>query len=171
MRALLAAAVSVSLLTLLACASKPPKPKYVDEKNEAKYAQARTIAEAPEKVMRAARAVLDQLTRDSNPAASDKVQNDDNTIYTGWVYGMARDKYVQYDFNGTPRRKQLQVRRIYGYTVEKTLAGSQVKMNVEEELQQINLKNGEHEGWKRVEPDPAAYDMLLRRLREEIRGE
>lgn len=171
MRALLAAAVSVSLLTLLACASKPPKPKYVDEKNEAKYAKARTLAEPPEKVKIAARAVLDQLTRDSNPQAPDKVQDDDDTIYTGWVYGLAKDKYVQYDYNGTPRRKQLGVRRIYGYTINQALAGSEVKMNVEEELEQIDLKNGSHEGWKRVETDPAAYDLLLRRLREEVRNQ
>lgn len=170
MKAILHSTIALSLLSLLACASKPPKPKYVDEKNEAKYAQARTIAEPPEKVKRAARAALDQLTRESNPQASDKVQDDENTIYTGWVYAQAKDKYVQYDYNGTPRRKQLAVRHIYGFTIDQTLAGSAVKMNVEEELEQISLKTGEHEGWKRVEADPAAYDLLLRRLRENLRA-
>lgn len=164
-------AVALSLFSFFACASKTPKPKYVDEKNEAKYAQARTLAEPPEKVMRAARAVLDGLTRESNPQASDVVKAEEDTLFTGWVYGLAKDKYVQYDFNGSPRRKQLGVRRIYGYTINPTLAGSQVKMNVEEEIQEIDLKTGEPKGWKRVDTDPASYDLLLRRLREEVRNE
>lgn len=157
--------------SLASCASKAPKPKYMDEKNEAKFANSRTLAEPPEKVLRAARSVLDELTKGSDPQAPDPVKNEDDSIFTGWVYGQAKDKYVQYDYNGTPRRKQLSLRRIYGFTVNPTLAGSSVAMNVEEEIQEIDLKSGEPKGWKRVNTDPAAYDLLLRRLREEIRSQ
>lgn len=143
----------------------------MDEKNEAKFSKSRTLAEPPEKVLRAARNVLDELTKESEPQAPDAVKTEEHTVFTGWVYGQAKDKYVQYDYNGTPRRKQLALRRIYGFTVNPTLAGSQVAMNVEEELQEVDLKSGEPKGWKRVEPDPAAYDLLLRRLREQIRAQ
>lgn len=143
----------------------------MDEKNEAKYSQTRDLAHSPEKVMRAARAVLDQLTRESDPQASESVQAAGDSIETGWVYGKAKDKYVRYDYNGTPQRRPLAVRRIYNFIVQESLAGSLVKMKVKEELQQINLKTGKHEDWKKVEADPATYDLLLRRLQEEIREE
>ncbi len=163
--------LALTAISLAACASKAPKPKYMDEKNEAKFSRNRTLAEPPEKVLRGARAVLDELTKESNPQASDVVKAENNSVFTGWVYGLAKDKYVQFDYNGTPRRKQLSVRRIYGFSVSPTLAGSEVKMNVEEELQEIDLKTGENQGWKRVDTDPAAYDLLLRRLREKVRSE
>jgi len=163
--------LSLAVLSLSACASKAPKPKYMDEKNEAKFARKRTLAEPPEKVLRGARAVLDELTRESDPQASDVVKTEGSSVFTGWVHGLAKDKYVQYDYNGTPRRKQLGMRRIYSFTVSPALAGSEVEMNVKEELQEIDLKTGENKGWKRVDADPAAYDLLLRRLREKVRSE
>src|SRR5688500_4804614 len=108
-------ALSLALLAFTACASKTPKPKYMEEKNQAKFATSHEFAEKPEKVLRAARTVLDELTRSSEPAASDSVKGDENTVHTGWVYSrVSPDKYVRYDFNGAPRRKDLAVRRIYG---------------------------------------------------------
>ena len=159
----------MAVLSFSGCASKTPKPKFVDEKNEAKYAKSRAFDSPPEKVKMAARAVLDQLTHASEPAASESVKEEENTLFTGWVYGVAKDKYVQYDYNGTPRRKPLSVRRIYGYKIEPSLSGSQVTMSVEEEIQEVDLSSGSPKGWKRMETDPAAFDLLLRRLREQIR--
>src|SRR5207248_2089935 len=96
-------------------------------------------------------------------------KDDENSLFTGWVYTpVSRDKYVQYDYNGTVRRKDLAVRRIYGYTISPSLAGSSVEMSVEEEIQDVDLKTGEPKGWKRVEPEKASYDMLLRRLKENL---
>lgn len=158
-------------LFFLACSTPSHKPKFMDEKNEAKFSHSRTLAEPPEKVMRAATAVLDELTKASDPQAPEPVKQEDEAVHTGWVYGIAKDKYVQYNFNGTPRRKELAVRRIYGFTVEPTLAGSQVEMSVKEEIQEVDLKSGAPKGWKRVDADPAAYDLILRRLREKLREE
>lgn len=157
------------VLTLLAtaCASGPPKPKYVEEKNQAKFATAKELKQKPEAVLLAARAALDELTRASVPQASDTVQSENNSLYTGWVYNpTSKDKYVQYDFNGTMQRKDLAVRRIYGYEVTPSVAGSHVAMSVEEEIEEVNLKTGETEGWKRVKPEQAAYDMMFRKLKE-----
>ena len=160
------------LLTFGACASKTPKPKYVEEKNQAKFATTEAIAEKPDEVLRAARAVLDKLTHESSPPASEAVKGDENAIHTGWIYSTAsRDKYVRYDYNGTLRRKDLALRRIYGITVSPSLAGSQVALSVEEEIQQVDLKTGEAKDWKRVDPERAAYDMLLHKLKEQIRAD
>jgi site-specific DNA-methyltransferase (adenine-specific) len=159
-------AVVLALSIFPACSSSPPKPKYMEEKNQAKFAKTRDLSAAPDQAIRAARAVLDQLTRDSNPQASEPVKADGNTIYTGWVYSRAsRDKYVRYDYNGAPQRKDLAVRRIYGYTVEKALSGSKVALNIEEEIQMVDLKTGDPTKWKRVDTEEAAYDMLMRKYR------
>ena len=164
--------LSVGLLLLTSCASQKPQPKYMEEKNQAKFATSHDFAEEPQKVIRAARAVLDALTKESVPAATEIVRDDGNTLMTGWVYAPAsKDKYVRYDFNGSPRRKNLQVRRVYQYTVTPGLSGSQVLMNIKEEIEEVNLKTGEHEGWKKVEPEQAAFDLFLKRLREQIRAE
>lgn len=161
--------LAVIALSFAACASKTPKPKYVEEKNQAKFSTSHELTQKPDDVLLAARAVLDKLTRDSTPQASGPVQSDENSLFTGWVYLPAsRDKYVQYDYNGTVRRKELAVRRIYGYTVSPSLAGSSVAMSVEEEIQDVDLKTGEPKGWKRVEPETAAYDQLLRKLKEAL---
>jgi hypothetical protein len=165
-------AVLLLLTAFSACSHGPPKPKYVEEKNQAKFATTHAFTEPPEKVLRAGRAVLDRLTHESTPQASDAVRSDDNSVFTGWVYGTAsRDKYVQYDDNGAPRRKDLAVRRIYGYTVTPSLSGSRVELSVEEEIQRVDLETGKPKDWKRVEPEQAAYDMLLHKLQEAIRAE
>jgi len=143
----------------------------MDEKNEAKFARTRTLAETPEKVMQAAKAVLDELTRASDPQAPDPVKSEGDTVFTGWVYSVSKDKYVQYDYNGTPRRKPLTLRRTYSFSVKPSLAGSEVTMKVEEEIQEIDLKTGESKSWKRMEAEPSAYDLMLRRLREQVRAQ
>jgi hypothetical protein len=163
---------AVLALLFAACASGPPKPKYMEEKNQAKFATEKEMKAHADDVLRAARAVLDRLTQDSTPQASSAVQSEDNSVYTGWVYNpVSRDKYVRYDYNGAPLRKDLAVRRIYGFEVKPSLAGSHVKMSVEEEIQQIDMKTGEPDGWKRVEPEQAAYDMLFHKLQEAVRAE
>ncbi len=163
---------TLALLFSFGCASKKPKPKYVEEKNQAKFSRSSSLSQEPDQVLRAARVVLDKLTRESSTQASAPVKEEENTIYTGWVYSTAsKDKYVQYDYNGSPRRKDLAVRRIYGFTVSPSLAGSQVALNVEEEVQHVDMKSGEAKDWKRADPEQAAFDMLLRKLKEEIRAE
>jgi hypothetical protein len=161
--------LTLFVFSLAACASKTPKPKYVEEKNQAKFSSVHELTQKPDDVQLAARRVLDKLTHDSTPQASSAVQSDENALFTGWVYLPAsRDKYVQYDYNGTVRRKELAVRRIYGFTVSPSLAGSSVAMSVEEEVQDLDLTTGEPKGWKRVEAESASYDMLLRKLKEAL---
>ena len=160
----------VLALSFAACASKTSKPKYVEEKNQAAYATVKEVNAKPEAVRLAARAVLDELTKASSPEpASGEVQTDDDSLFTAWVYSpVSRDKYVNYDYNGTMQHKTLVVRRIYGYEITPSLAGSHVKLQAEEEVQQLDLKTGEPKGWKRVDPEKATYDLLYRKLKEHL---
>lgn len=155
---------------LSSCASSADKAKYREEKNAPKFGNSRSYVEAPEDILLAARAVLDELSRESNPPATSSVKMTDDSAQTGWVYSISKDKYVEFQFNGTPRRKPLRIRRKYTYTVNPSLAGSQVLMTVDEDLMKIDLKTGEEKGWSSVEADPQAFDLLARRLSEKLRS-
>lgn len=152
----------------LSSCSSGPKAKYKEEQNTPKFAQAKAFTESPDTVLRAARAVLDELQRESDPPTNASLKGNDESVRTGWVYSMSKDKYVEYDFNGTPKRKQLAVRRKYTYTAVPGLAGTQVSYGIEEEIQKVDLKSGEPTGWESVEPAQAAYDMMNKRLRLRI---
>lgn len=158
----------VAIALLLSACSSGPKAKYKEEENTAKFATERSFTETPDTVLRAARAVLDELMHESDPPATGALKGNEESVRTGWVYGLSKDKWVAYDFNGTPRRKQLAVRRKYTYTVVPGLAGTKVNYGIEEELQQVDLKSGEPTGWKSVEPAQGAYDMMAKRLRQKI---
>jgi len=170
MRNTLALLLALPLL-LASCAGKTPPPALKEEKNKAKFAESRAFTEKPELVLAAAHAALDELTRESDPPASGPVQAETGSVKTGWVHGRSRDKYVQYDYNGSPRRKQLTVRRQYSAGVQPALAGSQVELGIEEELEEVDLKTGLPKGWKSVKPDPAAFDLLMKRIRDRIRSQ
>lgn len=157
-------------LALAACASSPDQGKYREEKNAPKFGNTRSYVETPEEIMLSATAVLDELSRESEPAASGALKTTSESVQTGWVYSVSKDKYVEFKFNGTPRRKPLRIRRKYAYTVTPSLSGSQVQMNVEEEVMQIDLKTGVEKGWSGVETDPQAFEMMSRRLAEKNRS-
>lgn len=155
----------IILLSLTACSSSP---KYKEEENTPKFATSRSFTENPETILRAARAVLDELSRESNPPATGALKGNDESVRTGWVYSTSKDKYVEFDFNGSPRRKLLGMRRKYSYTAVPNLAGSQVTFGVEEEIQDVDAKSGEANGWKSVDPSPSAYDLMAKKLRQKI---
>jgi nucleoside-specific outer membrane channel protein Tsx len=158
-------------LTLAACASSNPQmADYKEEKNAPKFGNSREFAEDPKDVMLAARAVLDELTQQSEPQASGAIKGKGETVETGWVYSTAKNRYVEYQFNGKPARKPLRLRRIYSYTVTPNLSGTLVVMKIEEELMNIDFKNGKEKGWESVNPDTAAYDQLSRQLKEKLRS-
>jgi hypothetical protein len=159
-------ALTISL-SLLACSSGP-KAKYKEEENTPKFATGRAFTETPDTILRAARAVLDEMMRDSEPKATGSLKGNDESVRTGWVYSLSKDKYVEFPFNGTKKRKILQVRRKYTYTAVPGLAGSQVTYGIEEEIQKVDLKTGEPDGWSSVEPAQYAYDEMQKRLRQRI---
>lgn len=157
--------VSLLGIFVFGCSSGP---KYKEEKNTPKFATARSFTEKPDEVLRAGRAVLDELMRESDPPATGSLKGNTETVSTGWVYANSKDKYVEYLFNGTPQRKRLAVRRKYSYTALPSLAGSEVTFGIEEEIQQLDLKSGEPTGWKSVDPAQSAYDDMARRLKTKL---
>lgn len=158
----------LAIFALSSCASKNAA-KYKEEA-QPKFSSSRALVEKPEQVRNAARAVLEEITAESDPAASGAVHEDEDAIRTGWVYSTSKDKYVVFDFNGSPKRKQLAARRKIAYSVSPALAGSMVTVRVEEEIQEVDLKTGEPKGWKNVAPDQNVYDQLIKRIRDKIRA-
>lgn len=155
-------------LLLAGCASNPSKAKYAVEKNAPKFANSRSYVESPDAVRIAARAALDTLNHESDPPVNGTIKDGD-VMRSGWVYGVSKNRYVEFKANGRPGRKELRVRRRYGYGITPSLSGTDVAFQVEEETMQVDLKTGEERGWKSEPTDPAVYDMLARRLTDELR--
>jgi hypothetical protein len=153
---------------LASCASNPHHAKYGVEKNAPKFANTRSYVEEPAVVRTAARAALDSLNHESDPPTTGSIKDGD-VMRTGWVYGVSKNRFVEYKVAGKPGRKELRYRRKYGYGITPSLAGTDVSLQVEEESMQVDLRTGEEKGWKSVEADPAAYDMLARRLTDQLR--
>src|SRR5688500_266912 len=99
-----------SLLLLALClsfagCSSGPKPKYKEEENTPKFSTGRSFTESPDTILRAARAVLDELMRASEPPATGALKGNDESVRTGWVYSTSKDKWIEIPFNGSPKRK------------------------------------------------------------------
>lgn len=158
-------------LIFIACSTQKPA-KMKTETNHPKFANSRSFENSPEDLREAAKRALQELIDRSEPAtnATVKEDKDKNQISTGWVYGKSKDKYVEYNFNGVPKRKILNVRRKYTYSISPSLAGAEVNVSTEEEIEKVDLKTGETKGWSKMEPDIATYDDLISRLRQKVRA-
>ena len=155
------------LVLLSACAQKKAK-NYTEQ--SPKFSNSRSFQESPALVKKAAEKVLQDLLENSDPATDSSVKTENEKLSLGWVYENSKDKSVVYDFNGAPQRKILKVRRKIAFTVHPALAGSEVVISAEEEIENLDLKSGERKGWKPVSVDPGFYDRLMQRLREKIRA-
>ena len=160
--------ISLIAFTAISCSSK--KTAQYKEDKSPQFANSRQFDESPETVKRAAKAVLEELASESNPPAANAVREDGDSVNTGWVYGKSKDKFVEYNFNGAPRRKILSVRRKYDYNVSSSLAGTQVTVSIQEEIETVDLKTGNPTGWKNVAPDQKMVDHLVKLMREKIRS-
>lgn len=155
-------------ITATSCAGK--KTAQYKEDKSPQFANSRQFDESPEVVKRAAKAVLEDLSHESDPPAANAVREEGDRVNTGWVYGKSKDKYVEYNFNGAPRRKTLSVRRKYEYNINSSLAGTQVTVAIQEEIESVDLKTGNPTGWKNVAPDQKMVDHLIKLIREKIRS-
>lgn len=156
------------VLVMSSCATAKHPKEIVQE--QPKFANSRSFEEEPKFVKAAAQKVLEDMIQASDPPTNAAVKIEGDTLRSGWVYGVSKDKYVSYDFNGAPRRKALKVRRNFIFTVTPSLAGSNVVVSADEELEKIDLKSGESKGWRSAAVDNSVYDEMLRRLKEKIRS-
>ena len=90
------------------------------------------------------------------------------TLETDWIYSESRDKYVEYRLNDLPRRKYLEVRLKYKINAERTLGGTQVGVDLEEEV--ANLKaDGTSKGFSGTDqPDTSRQNEILDKIQSAI---
>lgn len=160
------------LLLSTACAHQNTAKNRV-EKNTAHFANSKTFENPVSDVEKATFLLLKEKIAASNPAttgADPKVEKDPSRISTGWIYEVSKDKYLEYQVNKSPRRKKLSVRRQYSVTILPSVAGSDVTISVQEEIEDIDLKTGASKGWKASSVDTAAYQQFYSDLGDKIRS-
>jgi len=165
------ASLFISLLLLNACAQKNIAKEKV-EKNQPKFSSSHSFENSIKEVKSAAEKVLQNYLENNQNPMSDaaKIEKEMNKISVGWVYSEAKDKYIEYKMNGFPKRKTLKVRRKYSFSLNPSLAGTDVEIIIQEELENIDLKTGEFKNWKSVKPDSTQYQKLLLELIDEVRA-
>ena len=82
---------------------------------------------------------------------------------TDWIYSQSRDKYVEYTIDSIPRRKPLQVRLKQTIVARRSIAGVQISVRTEEELERIKA-DGSPNGYEEVSPDSSRAAELLDRI-------
>jgi hypothetical protein len=83
---------------------------------------------------------------------------------TDWSYGESRDKYVEYQVNGTPRRKNLMTRYRFEVIASRVMGGTDVRIKMDEEIERLK-PNGDSAGWDSVDrPDTSRQGELLDRI-------
>jgi hypothetical protein len=70
-------------------------------------------------------------------------------LETGWIYGQSRDKYIEYQVNGSPRKTYLQTRFRYLVTAKSQIGGVTVTVKTKEEIEKLN-SDGSPAGYSSV---------------------
>jgi hypothetical protein len=90
------------------------------------------------------------------------------TAETDWAYTQSRDKYFEYEVNGTPRKKYLQARMRFVIRAEKKLGAVNVAVRFEEELEKMRT-DGTADGYEASEAvDSSRASELLDRINQAI---
>lgn len=86
------------------------------------------------------------------------------SLETDWIYTRSNDKYVETQANGLPRKVYLQLRLKYKVDAKSAIAGTNVKVDTDEEYEVLGA-DGDSEGWaKSSAPDSARAADLLDRI-------
>lgn len=72
------------------------------------------------------------------------------TLNSDWVYSQSRDKYEEYDVNGSPRKKYLQTRVKFHVIAETEIGGTRVEVQTSEEIEKLK-PDGSPAGYERPE--------------------
>lgn len=93
---------------------------------------------------------------------------DERTWDTDWVESQSRDKYVEYQLEGVPKRKNLGVRLKYRVIAAKALGGVSLKVRQWEELEKLDSR-GKSLGYEEVTAlDTSRSSELLERVQQAI---
>jgi hypothetical protein len=92
----------------------------------------------------------------------------ERTLETNWIYGQSRDKYIEYKVNETPRKKYLKTRFKYLISAHKNIGGTDVKVDLDEEIEELN-GDGTSKGYSSTDlKDSSRMNELLDRINQAI---
>lgn len=161
---------NIFLLAVLVVSCASQKSATYHEDKIPAYEQSKDFSQKPDVLLPAAKKVLDSLISASDPKADDQtVQQENNTLKTGWIYATSKDKYLVYKFNGMPKRIPLKVRRQINLELSPSIAGSLAKIFIKEEIENLDKTTGQFKSWDGVKTDNAAYQDILSQLTLEAR--
>ncbi len=115
---------------------------------------------------------FDVVWKGTKKALSDyrieEADEEDGLIVTDWAYSTSARRYVEVKVNGMPRRKYLQTRYKYKVYVKRQIVGTQVQVNLNEQVENIN-NDGIFKGWSDAEePDSARENETLKNIERTI---
>ncbi len=106
--------------------------------------------------------ILDRDPKEVNPLELKKLT--ERTLETDWVYGQSRDKYHEYQVNGSPRKVYLQSRFKYFIEAKSQIGGVKVSIKTHEEIEELNA-DGTPSGYVEMkEPDPSRPSDLIDKI-------
>jgi hypothetical protein len=86
------------------------------------------------------------------------------TLKTDWFYTQSRDKYQQYESNGSPRKVYLQTRIKYEIDARRVMGGVDVTVSTSEEVEKLK-KDGTPDGYDKADqPDPSRASEILDKI-------
>lgn len=90
------------------------------------------------------------------------------TLDTEWFYAQSRDKYQEYEANGSPRKVYLQTRIKYRVEAKRSIGGTDVTVKTLEEVERLN-PDGTPEDYETSDsPDPSRANEILDRINQVI---
>ena len=143
--------IALSLFSFSACTTIPAvkTPAY------APLQQERMFEYSFPRVWRAIQDVASKykiLRMTSQPPVTKESQIEDQSegkIETDWSYSQSRDKYEEYQIDGSPRKVHLQSRFKYVIVATRVLGGTQVEIKTEEEIEKVKAR-GASDGFTRT---------------------
>jgi len=94
----------------------------------------------------------------------------ERTLETDWIYTRSNDKYVEYKVNGSPRKKYLQTRVKYFIKAERSIGGTRVLVNLQEEVERLDEKGGSEDYEEVHQVDSSRVKGLLDKINLGILG-
>lgn len=92
----------------------------------------------------------------------------ERSLETDWIYSQSRDKYVEYTVNGFKRKKYLQIRYRVKLKAERVMGGTQVVVDIDEEIEKLK-EDGSSAGFTRApDPDSSRSNEILNQIEQAI---
>lgn len=90
------------------------------------------------------------------------------TLKTDWIYGLSRDKYVEFKVNDFPRKQYLQTRFRFRVEAKRVMGGTQLTVDMDEQIEKLEA-SGKSAGYDDVEhPDSSRANGLIEKVEQSI---